>query len=669
MIAEIGHFSLILALLLASLQAVIPLAGSFTGNTKWMNVGHSTTAGVFVFYTIAIICLTASFLASDFTVGFVANNSNRLLPTMYKITAVWGGHEGAMLLWTYMFTCWALAVSFFSKSIPREMVARVLSTMGFITIGFTLFMLVTSDPFARIFPPPFDGRDLNPLLQHPGMIIHPPLLYMGYAGFSVAFSFAIAALIGGQLDSVWARWSRPWTVVAWVFLTLGIMLGSWWAYMELGWGGWWFWDPVENASFMPWLVGTALIHSLAVSEKRGALKNWTVLLAIFTFSLSLLGTFLVRSGVLTSVHAFAKDPARGLFILIFLVIIIGASLLLYAWRAPKIKSGGKFRLLSRESLLLGNNLLFTLLTAIVLYGTLAPLIYDAFNLGKISVGFPWFSFMFTVFAPFLFFIMAIGTLVRWKKHEAGKLVKTLGVPFIISLVIAVILSIPGILPTASWRIGLGTGLSVWILLALFLTIKERLKNKKGIMQGLRAQSRSFYAMILAHAGMAMVLLGITFVSVNSIETDVRMAPGEVKQVGEYTFLFNGATSATGPNYQAARGDFTVTKNGKFVTTLYPEKRSYSGEQSMPMTEADIDVGFWRDVFASLGEPLDNGAWSMRLSYRPLISWIWLGSILMSIGGILAVLDRRYRLKPKPRKARKQSGQKPEPKTNKSAALT
>ncbi len=657
MIAEIGHYSLILALCLAILQAIIPLVGSFTGNARWMAIGHTTAAGVFVFYTIATLALTALFLASDFSVGFVANNSNRLLPTIYKITAVWGGHEGAMLLWTYMFAGWALAVCLFSKSIPREMVARVLSILGFITIGFTLFMLVTSDPFARIFPPPFDGRDLNPLLQHPGMIIHPPLLYMGYAGFSVAFSFAIAALIGGQLDSVWARWSRPWTVVAWVFLTLGIMLGSWWAYMELGWGGWWFWDPVENASFMPWIVGTALIHSLAVSEKRGALKNWTVLLAILTFSLSLLGTFLVRSGVLTSVHAFAKDPARGLFILVFLVIIIGVSLLLYAWRAPKIKSGGKFALLSRESLLLGNNLLLTLLAAIVLYGTLAPLIYDALSLGKISVGFPWFSFMFTVFTPFLLLIMALGPLVRWKKHSPDKLVKTVRIAFVLSLLLAIILSIPGFIPGASWRIGLGTGLSMWILFTLYLTIKERLKHKKGIMNGLRAQSRSFYAMILAHAGFAVVILGITFVSIHSIETDVRMAPGEIKQVGKYTFQFNGVTPATGPNYRADEGNFTITKNGKFIAELKPQKRHYSGEQSMPMTEAHINVGFWRDIFASMGEPLDNGAWSMRLSYRPLISWIWLGSIIMSIGGLLAVSDRRYRLKRKSRnKSKPTSGQ-------------
>jgi cytochrome c-type biogenesis protein CcmF len=545
-----------------------------------------------------------------------------------------------------MLAGWGAAVAAFSKNLPLPMIARVISVQGMIAIGFLLFMILTSNPFDRIFPAPLEGRDLNPLLQDFGLAIHPPMLYMGYVGFSVAFAFAIAALIGGKLDSAWARWSRPWTTAAWVFLTLGIALGSWWAYYELGWGGWWFWDPVENASFMPWLAGTALIHSLAVTEKRAAFKSWTVLLAISAFSLSLLGTFLVRSGVLTSVHAFATDPERGTFILIFLCIVIGGSLALYAWRAPTIASGGRFDLLSRESLLLVNNLLFATLTILVLFGTLAPLIYEAAGWGKISVGFPWFNKMFIAISPFLIVAMGIGPLTRWKHNEPVRLLRSLWIALALSAVVFVVALQP-IFEDGGFYMAFGLSMSAWLVVSHLINLGERLRNKGGF-QALLAdirgqQSRSYYGMWTAHIGIAVFIVGVTMVSIHGSETDVRMSPGDVHEDSGYRFQFNGVQTVQGPNYMAQQGAFIVYKGDRKITELYPEKRSYfSG--GMPMTEAAINAGFLRDLYVSLGEPVGTqGDWALRVYYKPYVRWIWLGAILMGLGGILAMTDRRYRM--------------------------
>jgi len=512
-----------------------------------------------------------------------------------------------------------------------------------ISIGFLLFMLLTSNPFDRVFPVPAEGGDLNPLLQDFGLAIHPPMLYMGYVGMSVAFAFAISALIGGKMDASWARWSRPWTLVAWVFLTIGIALGSWWAYYELGWGGWWFWDPVENASFMPWLVGTALVHSLAVTEKRGAFKRWTVLLALMGFSLSLLGTFLVRSGVLTSVHAFATDPARGLFILIFLLIVIGGSLLLYAVRAPNIPRGGGFDALSRESFLLGNNVLLVVTTALVLLGTLAPLIYDAFGWGKISVGFPWFTAMFVTFMPLMILLMGAGPLTRWKHHDPALLLKRLRIAFAISVAGGVLVALPAVTDSAS--AGVAVALSLWLTTTLFSGLRQRLKNKSGL-AGLPRDfaghgGRSYYGMWLAHIGIAVFVIGVTFVTQFDVEKDIRMSPGQSIELSGHRFRFDGVQPHNGPNYRSQLGTVRVFKGDSEVAVLKPEKRTYL-VQTKPMTEAGIDAGFWRDIYVSLGEPLGGGDWSLRLYYKPFVRWIWLGALLIGAGGLLAASDPRYR---------------------------
>ncbi|MCG6859811.1 MAG: heme lyase CcmF/NrfE family subunit [Chromatiaceae bacterium] len=645
MIPELGHFSLILALALAILQAIFPLAGSFNRRQSWTAMARPLVWGQFTFLLIAFACLLQAFLSDDFSVVYVAQNSNSLMPTIYKISAIWGAHEGSLLLWALMLGGWGAAVATFSHNLPHQVVARVISVLGMVGIGFLLFMLLTSNPFERIFPVPAEGRDLNPLLQDPGLAIHPPMLYMGYVGFSVAFAFAIAALLGGKLDAAWARWSRPWTTVAWVFLTIGISLGSWWAYYELGWGGWWFWDPVENASFMPWLVGTALIHSLAVTEKRAAFKSWTVLLAIFAFSLSLLGTFLVRSGVLTSVHAFATDPARGTFILVFLCIVIGGSLALYAWRAPDVSTGGRFDLLSRESFLLSNNLLLTAFATLVLFGTLAPLIYEALGWGKISVGFPWFNKMFLAICPFLALFMGVGQLVRWKRDETGRLVKELWIPFLLSagVVIATIL-VPDLVAGGSLLVPLGLGLAAWVLLSHLAGLRERLRHRRGF-QAMAADmgsgGRSYYGMLLAHLGIAMFIVGATMVSNFGIEKDVRMSPGDIQEAGGYRFQFEGVETVPGPNYRAAQGRFVVFQGEEPIAVLEPEKRTYFAS-AKPMTEAAIDWGFARDLYVSLGEPVGGDDWALRIYYKPFVRWIWLGGVLMALGGILAVTDRRYR---------------------------
>ncbi|MGB5832948.1 MAG: heme lyase CcmF/NrfE family subunit [Thiohalocapsa sp.] len=651
MIPELGHVALILALVIAVVQASFPMAGSLagngastgTGNRPWMTMARPLAYGQFTFLIIAFACLVQAFLSSDFSVLYVAQHSNTLLPDIYKVSAVWGGHEGSLLLWVLFMAAWGAAVAAFSKNLPLAVVARVISVQGMIAIGFLLFMLFTSNPFERHFPAPSEGRDLNPLLQDFGLAIHPPMLYMGYVGFSVAFAFAIAALIGGRLDAAWARWSRPWTTVAWVFLTIGIALGSWWAYYELGWGGWWFWDPVENASLMPWLVGTALIHSLAVTEKRGAFKSWTVLLAIFAFSLSLLGTFLVRSGVLTSVHAFATDPERGLFILIFLCIVVGGSLALYAWRAPEVSEGGRFDLISRESALLGNNLLFVAFTVLVLFGTLAPLLYEAFDWGKISVGFPWFNKMFLALAPFLAILLGIGPAARWKHDEPVRLIKTLWIAFALSVVVLAISALPMFSGGHFW-VPIGIALSAWLLFSHVTIVRDRLKNKRGFdgwIADLRGNGRSFYGMVTAHMGVALFIVGVTMVSNFQGEEDVRMSPGDSHELAGYRFEFLGAEKAPGPNYMADRGHFKVYDGDKQITELYPEKRSYLGG-GMPMTEAAIDAGLFRDIYISLGEPVGDGDWALRLYYKPYVRWIWLGAILMALGGTLAVSDPRYR---------------------------
>ena len=643
MIPEVGQFALIIALLLALIQATLPLLGAARGNQSWIAVAGPAGQAQFIFVAIAFCCLGYSFITNDFSVLNVAINSNSQLPLHYRLAATWGSHEGSLLLWTLMLGLWTVAVSLFSRHLPDEMVARVLSVMGVISVGFLLFMLLTSNPFARLIPAASDGRDLNPLLQDPAMVVHPPMLYMGYVGFSVAFAFAISALISGRLDATWARWSRPWTTVAWMFLTCGIALGSFWAYYELGWGGWWFWDPVENASFMPWLVGTALIHSLAVTEKRGGFKSWTVLLAIAAFSLSLLGTFLVRSGVLTSVHAFATDPKRGIFILAFLILVIGGSLLLYAWRAKHVGLGSRFDLISRESLLLSNNVLLVVAAGSVLLGTLYPLIIDALGLGKLSVGPPYFNRVFVPLMVPAMFLMGVGPIARWKKASLPALAVRLRWAFLASAVTALVL--PFVLGEWKPLVSLGLLLALWIVTSGALNIWERVRitaGQLGVFQKLKMQSRSYYGMQLAHIGVAVFIVGVTLVTGYQSEKDVRMDVGDTVSAGNYTFQFNGVTDVPGPNYRAARADIDVSKNGNLVGKMYPEKRSYTASQNV-MTETAIDSGLFRDLYLSLGEPVNGGAWSVRVYFKPFVDWIWGGAILMAMGGGLALSDRRYAL--------------------------
>ncbi|HEX5337893.1 MAG TPA: heme lyase CcmF/NrfE family subunit [Gallionella sp.] len=642
MIPEIGHFALIVALFIALIQGVLPILGAARNNPVFMGAARPLAFGQFVLVAVAFGCLVNAFVGNDFSVLYVAQHSNSQLPIQYRISALWGGHEGSLLLWALILTIWTVAVAIYSKHLPDEMVARVIGVQGLISVGFLLFMLITSSPFTRLLPAAADGRDLNPLLQDPGLVIHPPMLYMGYVGFSVAFAFAIAALLGGKMDATWARWSRPWTTIAWVFMTCGIALGSWWAYYELGWGGWWFWDPVENASLMPWLVGTALIHSLAVTEKRGAFKSWTVLLAIAAFSLSLLGTFLVRSGVLTSVHAFAADPKRGVFILTFLVVVIGVSLLLFAWRAPKIGLGGKFDLLSRESLLLSNNVLLSVASASVFIGTLYPLFMDALGFGKLSVGPPYFNAVFVPLMVPMVLMMGLGPLARWKKFAAPDLAKRVRWAFASALVIALLL--PLVMGKWTPMIALGLLLAFWIVASVALSLRERLAGRDDFMKRLRGQSLSYYGMQFAHFGVAVFIIGVTLVKGYETERDVRMNVGDTVQAGGYEFTFNGVTETQGPNYVAGEGHVAVRKDGKLVTELRPEKRQYNAS-GMPMTEAAISTGFLRDLYVSLGEPIPDteGAWAVRVYIKPFVDWIWAGCLFMALGGVLAISDRRYRI--------------------------
>ncbi|WP_286263198.1 heme lyase CcmF/NrfE family subunit [Thalassotalea atypica] len=634
MIPELGHFALIIALAFAVCLSVIPMVGVYSNNAKLVSYAKPLTFGMFIFTAISISLLGYSFVLDDFSVKYIASHSNSHLPYYYKISAVWGGHEGSLLLWVFSLTAWTMAVAKYSKDIEQAFIARVLAIMGMIAVGFMLFTLLTSNPFERLWPNvPIEGRDLNPLLQDLGLIFHPPMLYMGYVGFSVAFAFAVAALMCGKMDAAWARWSRPWTVAAWIFLTLGIALGSWWAYYELGWGGWWFWDPVENASFMPWLVGTALIHSLSVTEKRGAFRNWTVLLAIFAFSLSLLGTFLVRSGVITSVHSFAADPSRGAFILLLLAITVGCSLTLYAFRASNVQSFSRFSLYSRETALLIANIILVSSAVTVMLGTLYPLFIDAMGLGKISVGPPYFNAVFVPMMAVLFVVMGIGPLIRWKKAKKGELRKQLNPLTIISVIVGLVFPV-AYAGEFNWLVSVGVGLATWVGLVV---LKELANQKKQTSKLTMSQ----LGMTFAHFGIAVTIVGVTLVSSYETETNVRMAPGEKATIAGFTFAFNGTTHVEGPNYSAEQGQIEVFKQGDFVALLQPERREYR-VQTMGMTEAAIDPGLFRDVYVALGDPLGAGAWAIRVHIKPFVRWIWLGAIFMSIGGLLAILDKRYR---------------------------
>lgn len=655
MIAEIGHFAMILSLGLALLLSVLPLYGAARNNTLLMNSARPLSWGMFGFLAISFFILCYAFYTNDFTIQYVASNSNSQLPWYYRITAVWGAHEGSLLLWVLIQAGWTVAVATFSRGMPQESVARVLAIMGLISVGFLLFIIVTSNPFLRTLPFfPVDGRDLNPLLQDPGLIIHPPMLYMGYVGFSVAFSFAIASLMSGRLDTAWARWSRPWTIAAWLFLTIGIALGSWWAYYELGWGGWWFWDPVENASFMPWLAGTALMHSLAVTEKRGTFKAWTVLLAISAFSLSLLGTFLVRSGILVSVHAFASDPARGMFILGFLVFVIGGSLLLFAVKGASVRVRGNFDLVSRENALLGNNILLIAALVVVLVGTLLPLVHKQLGLGSVSIGAPFFDMLFFwLMIPFSF-LLGIGPLIRWKRDNLSKLVKPMVISGVFSLGLSALL-VMVLADRFSGTAFAGWVMAFWIIFMHGFELHERATHRHTFMKGLTKLPRSHWAMVCGHIGLAVTVIGIAMVQNYSIERDVRLAPGQSYQLEGYDFLFTGVRDKDGPNYDGYIADFEITKQGKYVNTLHAEKRFYSTAKSM-MTEAAIDRGVTRDLYIAMGERLDdNKSWAVRIYYKPFVRWIWAGSLIMAIGGIVAISDRRYRFRKPSKKSAKEQG--------------
>ena len=641
MIAELGNYALALSLAIAILLAIFPLWGAEKGSVQLMSLARPMTYGLFVVLTFSFGALFYLFAVNDFSVQYVVNNSNTTLPIYYRLSAVWGSHEGSLLLWIWLLSLWSAAVALFSKHLPQEATARVLGIMGIISIGFLLFMLFTSNPFNRTFPEfPVDGKELNPLLQDVGLIFHPPLLYMGYVGFSVAFAFAIASLMTGKLDTAWARWSRPWTMAAWVFLTLGIVLGSWWAYYELGWGGWWFWDPVENASFMPWLAGTALLHSLAVTEKRGSFKAWTVLLAISAFSLCLLGTFLVRSGILVSVHTFASDPTRGLYVLAYLIVVIGGSLTLYAYKGSQIRSRDNAERYSRESLLLLNNILLMTALCVVLLGTLLPLIHKQLGLGSISIGAPFFDQMFLIIMTPFALLLGIGPLVKWRRDQFS----AIRTPVIVSLIIMLIagFALPYLLQDKlTVSAVLGTMMAVIIVLLSLYEMHQRATHRESFLKGVTKLSRSHWGMVLAHLGVAMTVWGIAFSQNYSVERDVRMSVGDTVQIADYDFTFKGISDANGPNYIGGKAQIDITYHGKTEATLFAEKRLYTVSK-MPMTEAAIDWGFTRDLYVALGEKLENNAWALRLYYKPFIRWIWLGGLFMALGGLLCMFDRRYR---------------------------
>ncbi len=641
MIPELGQFALILALLLAIAQCILPIVGAALQNRALMAVARPAVAGQAIFVVLAFAILTYAFLAQDFSVAYVAQNSNSLLPWYYRFSAVWGAHEGSLLLWLLILNVWTVAVAAFSRKLPQDFIARVLGVMGFISLGFLLFTLLTSNPFARALPIPLDGNDLNPVLQDPGLIMHPPMLYTGYVGFSVAFAFAIAALLGGELDTRWVRWARPWTNIAWAFLTLGIALGSWWAYYVLGWGGWWFWDPVENASFMPWLVGTALIHSQAVTEKRGSFRAWTLLLAIFAFSLSLLGTFLVRSGVLTSVHAFASDPKRGLFILIFLGTVVGGSLLIYAIRAPKVAGGKMFAAVSRETLVLINNLLFVVAAAMVLIGTLYPLIGDALDIGRISVGPPYFGFMFTLLMLPVVLLVPFGPFFRWGKADLSASLRALRPALILAVVASIAAAVMGNGMPLKGIAGIAAAL--WICGGTLLYSAQRWRQQPAG----RRYTPEMLGMLFAHFGIGVFLAGVLVTEASSIEKDLRMTPNEAVTIGAMTFRFDGVVHTNGPNYSADEGTISILRDDKIVGTLKPQKRQYA-RSSQIQTQSAIDPGLTRDIYVALGESVGgDGAWAVRVYIKPFVRWIWLGALFMMFGGFVAATDRRFRTLPEP----------------------
>ena len=640
MIPELGHFALILALSLALCQGIIPLVGAYKNDAAMMGVARTAAAGQFMFIVFAFGCLTWAFLNDDFSVLYVASHSQLQLPTFYKVSAVWSAHEGSLLLWVLILSTWTIAVAALSRNLPDAFAARVIGVLGLLMTGFLLFTILTSSPFERLFPAAIDGADLNPLLQDPGLAIHPPILYVGYVGFSVAFSFAVAAMIGGNLDKSWARWTRPWTTVAWIFLTVGIALGSWWAYYELGWGGWWFWDPVENASFMPWLVGTALIHSLAVTEKRGLFKSWTLLLAISAFSLSLLGTFLVRSGILVSVHAFATDPTRGFFILGFLATVIIGALVLYAWRAPAMDSDVGFRPLSRETFLLLNNVLLVVAATLDFFGTMAPLIWDIMEWGKISIGAPWFIVAFSVPMIPLIYLIGLGMHMAWRQQDAAPIKRMIRIPLIVALLLGVVVPL-----LFYGRVGLllcvGTVGAFWIMLTSVIQPIRSWRRERGAV----GITRSALGMSVAHFGVGVFALGVTVVSAFSIETDNVLQPGATLAAGEYEFTMRELNDVQGPNYIAREGVVDVRRGGDFVTQLRSQKRQYQIQKNW-MTEAGIQPGWNRDLIISMGDQVGRDTWSVRVQYRPLVRFIWLGALIMAFGGLLAVTDRRYRVRAK-----------------------
>ena len=643
MTAEIGHFALILALVVSALGAFLPLAGAAWDIRGWMRTGTASAFILALCATVAIGSLAYGFVTSDFTILNVARNSNSALPWYYKLAAVWGSHEGSILFWVTTLCWWMFAVALSARRLPEKVLARILGTLSLIAFGLFLFILLTSNPFLRLFPEAAEGADLNPLLQDPGMIFHPPLLYLGYVGFAVPFAFAVAALMGGRLDVAWARWMRPWTTASWVLLTLGISLGSYWSYYELGWGGWWAWDPVENSSLMPWLTGTALMHSLAVTEKRGVFKIWTVFLAILTFSLSLLGTFLVRSGVLTSVHAFATDPERGLFILAFLIIVIGLSFLLFAWRAPTVGLGGNFGMISRESMLLVNNVLLVVAMGAVLLGTLYPLFLDALNAGKISVGPPYFDAVFGPLMLPLVFLMGVGPLARWKEADPKQLAKSLLWAMIVSIVLGA--AVPLLMGEWSNWVFVGCTLAFFVVFGAVEAFRQQIRHGEGsVVSKLLRQPRAYWGMHIAHIGVAVFIIGVALVKGYQSERDVQMFVGETVTVAGYTFEFKGVTSTRGANYTADRGEFVLSRDGKVLETLHPEKRKYFSSNSMPMTEAAIRHSITGDVYVSLGVPTSDGGWVVRAYSKPYVTWIWFGCIIMSIGGLWAASDRRFRSK-------------------------
>ena len=631
---ELGHFALIVALLLAVAQAGFGLVGAAVGSSRHMAVARPAVAGQWVFVAVAFGVLAWAFQRNDFSVLYVAQNSNSALPVFYRFAAVWGAHEGSLVLWALALATWSLAVAAFSRQLPESFAARVLGVLGVVSAGFLLFILLTSNPFERLTPAATDGRDLNPVLQDFALAVHPPMLYIGYVGFSVAFAFAVAAMLEGRLDARWARWTRPWTTLAWLFLTIGIALGSWWAYYELGWGGWWFWDPVENASFMPWLVGTALIHSLAVTEKRGLFRSWTLLLSILAFSLSLLGTFLVRSGVLISVHAFASDPGRGIFILTFLGLCIGGSLALYAWRGPALRTRGGFEAVSRESFLIFNNVLLMVATGLILIGTLYPLFLETLDLGKISVGPPYFNKVFIVpMLPLLAFL-AIGMHAGWKKARLQPLKRPLTLIALIAVASALV--VPALAwGSFHWLTVVGVAAAGLVILSALYEPFDRLRHRQRI-------PASVLGMCLAHLGVGLFTLGVTVTQSYRIEKDIALSPGERFELRDYTFEFVSTRPVQGPNYQAIEAEVRVLRGARLVTVLHPQKRVYRVQQS-PMTEAGIEAGWNRDLFVAMGEDLGDGAWSLRLQYKPMVRFIWLGALVMALGGLVAVTDRRYRL--------------------------